>query len=137
MSCLKAKTIVLHLFDNSSSISLETTSSLCYFVSTLSLLSYPFSEMAFRSNLGIENQLVVIIERLVDFREMMVHGFDLQSIISQNGWDGLFDMVYGHTYPNLIKIILGECIFPRTKSKVSYSFYYIWCSYNHHSHLYC
>ncbi|XP_050914952.1 uncharacterized protein LOC127129885 [Lathyrus oleraceus] len=59
--------------------------------------------MASRSNLGIENQLVVFIERLVDFEEMMALGFNLQSTVYQKGWDNFFDMFYGPTYPNLIK----------------------------------
>ncbi|XP_050889948.1 uncharacterized protein LOC127095279 [Lathyrus oleraceus] len=59
--------------------------------------------MASRSNLGMENQLAIIIEGLVDFEEMMNHDFDLQSVVSQNGWDNFFDMIYGPTYPNLIK----------------------------------
>lgn len=36
--------------------------------------------MASRDNLGMKNQLVVIIEGLVDFEEMMAHGFDLQRV---------------------------------------------------------
>lgn len=59
--------------------------------------------MASRSNLGMENQLIVTIEELVDFEEMMAQGFDLQSVVSQNGWDDFFDMLYGLTYPYLIK----------------------------------
>lgn len=51
----------------------------------------------------MENQLTIIIEGLVDFEEMTAHGLDLQSIVSQNGWDNLFDMLYGPIYPNLIK----------------------------------
>lgn len=52
--------------------------------------------MAIISNIGMENQLVVIIEGLVDFEEMMAHGFE-------NGWNDFFDILYGLTYPNLIK----------------------------------
>lgn len=51
----------------------------------------------------MENQLAIIIEGQVDFEETMVVGFDLQSTISQNVQDNLFDMLYGLTYPNLIK----------------------------------
>lgn len=51
----------------------------------------------------MENHFVVIIEGLVNFEEMMAHGFDLQSIVSKNGWDNFFDMLYCPTYPNLIK----------------------------------
>ena len=59
--------------------------------------------MASRSNLGMENQLNVIIEGLVDFEEMMAHGFDLQSTISEMFWDNFVDMLYSPTYPYLIK----------------------------------
>lgn len=55
------------------------------------------------SNLGMENQLVVIIEGLTDFDEMIAHGFDLQRHVSQNGWDNFFDMLYSPTYHNMIK----------------------------------
>lgn len=34
---------------------------------------------------------------------MMDLGFDLQSHVSQNGWGNLIDILYGPTYPNLIK----------------------------------
>lgn len=51
----------------------------------------------------MENQFVVIIEGLVDFEEMMAHGFDLESTVTQNGWDNFFDILYCPTYPKLIK----------------------------------
>lgn len=53
--------------------------------------------MAYRSNLGMENQLAVIIEGQVDFEEMIALGFDLQSTVSHNCWDNLFDMINGPT----------------------------------------
>lgn len=33
----------------------------------------------------------------------MAQGFDLQSVICRKGWDGLFDMLYGYTYSNLVR----------------------------------
>ncbi|KAI5415124.1 hypothetical protein KIW84_040543 [Lathyrus oleraceus] len=56
-----------------------------------------------RSNLGMENQLNIIIEGLVYFEDKMALGLDLQSNVSQNGWDNFFDMLYVPSYPNLNK----------------------------------
>lgn len=76
MSGLKAKTIVLHLSDKSLSISLETSLSFFYPASSLSR-AYSLSKRASRS---MENQLVVIIEGLIDFEEMMAHGLDFKAL---------------------------------------------------------
>ncbi|CAI8603925.1 unnamed protein product [Vicia faba] len=39
--------------------------------------------MASRTDLGVNNQIVVIIEGLVDFEQIMAQGFDLQSVVFQ------------------------------------------------------
>lgn len=70
--------------------------------------------MAIRINLGMENQILIISEGLLDFEEMMAQGFNLQSVVSQKGWDSLFDMNYGPTYP--------KCICPRIKLGVFHTF---------------
>lgn len=49
------------------------------------------------------NHFVVVIEGPGDFEEMMAHGFDFHSTVSQNDWDNFFNMLYGHSYHNLIK----------------------------------
>ncbi|KAI5385192.1 hypothetical protein KIW84_071976 [Lathyrus oleraceus] len=60
-------------------------------------------KMTSYSNLGMGNQLGIIIEGQVDFDEIMAHGLDLQRIVSHNGWNKFFDMLCGPFYPNLVK----------------------------------
>ena len=49
------------------------------------------------------NQLVVINEMFVDFEELLKLGFNFWKTVSEQGWNGYFDMLCGFTYPNLVK----------------------------------
>ncbi|CAI8601100.1 unnamed protein product [Vicia faba] len=59
--------------------------------------------MTYIFNLGLRNQLAVVNERVVNFKEMSASYYDPQSCVSKQGWDGCFKIVSGHTYPCLIK----------------------------------
>lgn len=58
-----------------------------------SILFKPSPKITSWTNFGMDNQLVIIIEGLVDFEEKMAQGFDLRSVVDQKWWDGLFDML--------------------------------------------
>ena len=49
------------------------------------------------------NQLVIINEKLVDFDELLKIGFNFWKTVSEQGWNGYFEMLCGFTYPSLVK----------------------------------
>lgn len=80
------------------------SNSILFFYLTLCVLKTKFKpEMAYKSFSCDINRLTGINERFDDHEELKSFGFDLLKIISFQGWEWHFDMLWSPIYPVLVK----------------------------------